>query len=67
MLNVAGEFVWFSILGLGREVVVILCYNIHFIKFSFRVYFPKQKMEKLHLEPGTVKEKHIPVFSTNTF
>jgi len=24
-------------------------------------------MEKLHLEPGTVKEKHIPVFSTNTF
>lgn len=29
--------------------------------------FPEQKMEKLHLEPGTVKEKHIPVFSTNTF
>uniref|UniRef100_A0A803Y5P0 Uncharacterized protein n=1 Tax=Meleagris gallopavo TaxID=9103 RepID=A0A803Y5P0_MELGA len=26
-----------------------------------------KKMEKLHLEPGTVKEKHIPVFSTNTF
>ncbi|XP_057241129.1 scaffold attachment factor B1-like isoform X2 [Malurus melanocephalus] len=26
-----------------------------------------EKMEKLHLEPGTVKEKHIPVFSTNTF
>ncbi|XP_042749742.1 scaffold attachment factor B1-like, partial [Lagopus leucura] len=26
-----------------------------------------KKMEKLHLEPGTVKEKHIPVFSTNAF
>ncbi|XP_009978930.1 PREDICTED: scaffold attachment factor B1-like [Tauraco erythrolophus] len=26
-----------------------------------------KKMEKLHLEPGTVKEKHVPVFSTNIF
>ncbi|XP_009867304.1 PREDICTED: scaffold attachment factor B1-like [Apaloderma vittatum] len=26
-----------------------------------------KKLEKLHLEPGTVKKKHIPVFSTNTF
>lgn len=38
-----------------------------FYKIILWSFFPEQKMEKLHLEPGTVKEKHIPVFSTNTF
>ncbi|XP_009957413.1 PREDICTED: scaffold attachment factor B1-like [Leptosomus discolor] len=30
-------------------------------------FIEMKKMEKRHVEPGTVKEKHIPVFSANTF